>query len=141
MNDLPSQQPPLIYKPLRPFVRAILITLGTLALGIGIVGIYLPALPTTPFLLMAAACYMRSSERLFNWIVKHPRIGPQIQVYLARKAIPLKVKAFSLVVAWSMLLGLALFVVESTVMKALLIALAVIKTIIMVRVKTLREDV
>lgn len=126
------------YKPLRPVVRVILIILGTAALIVGIIGIYLPVLPTTPFLLMAAACYLRSSERLFNRLISHPRIGPHINLYLEKKAIPLKVKIISLVIAWSMLGGLALFVVESTIVKVLLLAVGVAKTIVMIRVKTLK---
>ncbi|MFQ5927946.1 MAG: YbaN family protein [Terriglobia bacterium] len=125
-------------KPLNPVSRALLLVVGTIMLGLGIVGIYLPVLPTTPFLLLAAACYVRSSERLFTWLVYHPRFGPPLNSFLKEKAVPLKVKVISLVIAWAILGGLALFVVESTLMKVLLLALGLLKTVFMLSIKTLR---
>lgn len=53
--------------------------LGLLALALGIVGIALPLLPTVPFLLLAAFCFARSSERLHNWLITHPTLGPPIE--------------------------------------------------------------
>ena len=127
------------FKPVRPAVRFVLIAFGTLALGLGIVGLVFPILPTTPFLLIAAGCYVRSSERLFNWLIHHPRFGSAVRHYVAQKAIPLKVKIVSLTIAWVVLLGTALFLVDRVWLKGLLLAVAVAKTMFMTRIKTLEK--
>jgi len=114
----------------------ILLFAGTLSVAIGVIGIYLPVLPTTPFLLLAAACYVRSSERMYCWLLGQPRLGREIQAILEKRGLPRKVKIFSLAFAWIMLGGLALFVVESSWAKALLIALALVKTGVLLRMKT-----
>lgn len=65
---------------------------GLLALALGIAGIPLPLLPTTPFLLLAAFCFSRSSNRLHDWLVQHKHLGPPIRDWNAHGAIPLKAK-------------------------------------------------
>lgn len=136
-NSVPSE--PLTFRPVHPVLRAVLLVVGTLLLGLGIVGIYVPGLPATPFLLLAAACYLRSSERLFHWLVSRPRMGPQLRLFLQKKAVPRRVKAVSLVLAWAVLGGLALFVVQSAFMKLLFISLALIKTVVMLVIPTLED--
>ena len=56
-------------------MKALLVTVGTLSVGLGVLGIFLPLLPTTVFLLLAAACYARSSERFYQWLVNHRWLG------------------------------------------------------------------
>ena len=65
---------------------------GFLAVGLGAVGIVLPLLPTTPFLLLAAFCFARSSERLHDWLINHPTFGPPILDWRDRGAIGRKAK-------------------------------------------------
>ena len=101
---------------------------GTLFVAIGVLGIYLPVLPTTPFLLLAAACYVRGSKRMYHWLLAQPRLGWEMRRILEKRGLPPGVKVFSLVVAWLVLGSVALFMVESSWAKALLIALALIKT-------------
>jgi uncharacterized membrane protein YbaN (DUF454 family) len=113
--------------------------LGTLALGIGAVGLFLPVLPTTPFLLIALGCYVRSSERLYTWLRQHPRFGPAVQNYVEKKGVPLRVKVISLTIAWAVLGGTALLI-DRVPLQVLLIAVAVGKTFFMIRIKTLRQD-
>jgi uncharacterized membrane protein YbaN (DUF454 family) len=60
-------------------VRALFVALGTIFLALGLVGIVVPILPTTPFLLLAAACYARASERLYAWLLGQPTLGPIIE--------------------------------------------------------------
>jgi len=141
MEKRDSSKPPadtrVVLKPLKPLVRLILVSIGTAALVLGIIGIYVPGLPTTPFLLLAAACYMRSSERLYRWITAHPTIGPHVNLYLEKKAIPLKAKIVSLMIAWTVLLVLVLFVVDGLPVKMLLLGIGVVKTVVMARIGTL----
>lgn len=67
--------------------RAVLIFCGLLSLGVGIIGIVVPLLPTTPFLLLAAACFARSSDRFHSWLLHHPRLGPPIRDWQERGVI------------------------------------------------------
>lgn len=66
---------------------------GTLAVGLAVVGVALPVLPTTPFLLVATWAFARSSPRLEAWLRAHPRLGPPIAAWEQRRAIPRGAKA------------------------------------------------
>lgn len=68
---------------------------GLLALGSGLIGIVLPLVPTVPFLLLAAFCFARSSERLHNWLITHPRLGPPILDWNERGAINRRAKHYA----------------------------------------------
>lgn len=73
-------------------MKTLYIALGTLSLALGILGIFLPLLPTTPFLLLTAALYFKSSPRLYNWLLNHKHLGPYIRNFRENKAIPLRAK-------------------------------------------------
>lgn len=74
------------------WVRLAFGALGTLFLLVGIIGIVTPILPTTPFLLLATACYARSSRRFYNWLMNHPALGPLIVEWRTHRSIPWRVK-------------------------------------------------
>jgi len=78
-------------------VRILLVFLGTLFVVIGIVGIFLPILPTTPFMLLAAACYAKSSSRFYNWIMNNKVFGPIIREWREHRSIPRKAKYYAMV--------------------------------------------
>ena len=90
--------------------RGFLITAGTLSVGVGVVGIFLPILPTTPFLLVAAACYVRSSNRLYRWLLRNRVTSNYIASYRAGKGIPARAKASSICVLWLTLAASAFMV-------------------------------
>ena len=73
-------------------MRVIWIIAGLLSTLIGVIGIFLPLLPTVPLLLLAAFCFARGSERLHHWLITHPKLGPPIQDWNKRGAIGLKAK-------------------------------------------------
>jgi len=73
-------------------MRILYLSIGWLSLALGIVGIFLPLLPTTPFLLLAAVCFSKASPRLHHWLLTHPRLGPGIIAWQTRRVIPLKAK-------------------------------------------------
>lgn len=71
--------------------------LGILFTGLGFVGAFLPVIPTVPFLIVAAACFTRSSTRLENWLMGHRQFGPLLRDWRQRGAIPRRAKWMSLV--------------------------------------------
>ena len=81
-------------------LRILLIITGTISLGLGAVGIFFPLLPTTPFLLISAACYLRGSERMYNWLLKNRWFGEYIKNYQEGRGIPLKTKILAISVLW-----------------------------------------
>jgi uncharacterized membrane protein YbaN (DUF454 family) len=78
----------------------LLVPIGVTSLGIGIVGIFVPLLPTTPFLLLAAACFFRSSERLYKWLMTHRWLGPYLTNYREHRAITMPARIITLLVLW-----------------------------------------
>lgn len=76
------------------------IAAGTLALALGIIGIFVPLLPTTPFLLLAAALYVRTSPRLYDWLLHQKHLGPYIRNFREYRAIPLRAKIVSVGLVW-----------------------------------------
>lgn len=77
---------------------------GLVAVGLGLLGMFLPLLPTTPFLLLAAALFFRSSPRLYAWLLGHRTLGPYIRNFREHKAIPLHTKVVSVSLVWITLL-------------------------------------
>ncbi|WP_373830933.1 YbaN family protein, partial [Bacteroides heparinolyticus] len=80
------------------------IILGTISLVLGFIGIFLPLLPTTPFLLLTAALYFRGSPRLYQWLLNHKYLGTYIRNFRENKAIPLRAKIYSLLLMWGSVL-------------------------------------
>jgi uncharacterized membrane protein YbaN (DUF454 family) len=78
-----------------PVIHWTLLFIGWLAVVLGVAGIFLPLLPTTPFLLLAAACFARTSDRFYQWLVNHPKLGKYVSAYLDGKGIPLKAKCYT----------------------------------------------
>ena len=76
-------------------IRILLIILGSIFVAIGAVGILVPGLPTTPFMILAAACYIRSSNKLYNWLIKNKLFGKHIKNIREGKGIPIRVKIFA----------------------------------------------
>lgn len=85
---------------IRKSKRLLLLTLGLICLGLGIVGYVLPGLPGTIWLIIAATLFVRSSDRLYNFVVNHRLFGEQVKGFLETGSIPLKVKFISLVSMW-----------------------------------------
>lgn len=117
--------------------RIALVVIGTLALALGVIGIVVPVLPTTPFLLLAAACYARSSERLHRWLMSNRYLGEPIRDYRDRRAVKLHVKVYALVVLWA---GIALSIVASGGfwLTLALVAVAIAVTAHILRLRTIK---
>nr|WP_207726892.1 YbaN family protein [Anaerosolibacter carboniphilus] len=119
-------------------IKGTLIVIGTLSIVLGVVGIFLPLLPTTPFLLLGSACYIRSSEKLYKWLIEHKKFGIYIRNYQEKRGIPLKIKIFSIGSLWLSIGYSALFIVSSIMIKLLLFTIAVGVTIHILSLKTLK---
>ena len=105
--------------------RRLLIGAGTLSTGLGIIGVFIPILPTTPFLLLAAACYMRSSERFYQWLINNRIFGAYVRNYIEGKGMPIRTKIYTILLLW-LAIGLSItFGVQNIVIRIVLICLAV----------------
>ncbi len=104
-------------------VRVLLLSAGTVSVALGVVGIFLPILPTTPFLLLAAACYVRSSNKFYTWLVSHPVLSKYILAYLDGQGIPRKAKYYTLLVMW-LTMSISAFIVPLWQVSVLLLCIA-----------------
>lgn len=105
--------------------RAILFTVGSIFLAAGLVGIVVPVLPTTPFLILTAACYARSSARCHRWLVTNRVFGRYLNDYLCGRGVSWRVRAGALVFLWTMIVLSVVFFVDSTWLRVLLLVIAV----------------
>ena len=120
--------------------RSLLLIVGTLSVALGILGIFLPILPTTPFLLLAAYCYARSSERFYQWLLNNRWFGEYIRNYREGRGMPLRDKIVTLTVLW-LTIGFAVaFAVSAWWARLLLVGIASGVTIYLIRLKTRKDE-
>ena len=117
-------------------VRYTLLVVGWLSVVLGVIGIFVPVLPTTPFLLLAAACFVRSSRRFYLWLVNHRHLGPWIRDYLEGNGIPLKGKVYAIALMWASI-GLSCYLVPMPWARAFMLTSAVLVSLYILRQKTL----
>ena len=130
LNDL-NKSKQSISKP----IQILLITLGTFFVGVGIAGIFIPVLPTTPFLLLSAALYAKSSKRFYNWLINNRIFGQYIKNYREGKGIPLRLKIITITLLWITIGCSAIFAVDILWVRILLVAIAVGVMVHVVRIK------
>jgi uncharacterized membrane protein YbaN (DUF454 family) len=120
-------------------VRPLFFVAGTISLVFGAIGIVLPILPTTPFLLLALACYCRSSERMTHWMLNNKYFGKYIRNYKEGKGIPLKTKLFVISILWITISYSALFVIPVWIAQLILFIIAAAVSFHITRLPTYRE--
>jgi len=120
-------------------LKAFLIVIGFISVGLGILGMFLPVLPTTPFLLLAAACFAKSSKRFYYWLLNNKWFGSYLKNYREGKGIPLKIKIMALSFLWSTILLSTIFFLDNIYLRILLISIAVGVTIHISLIKTKKE--
>jgi len=121
-------------------IQVLLITTGTFFVGVGIAGIFIPILPTTPFLLISAALYARSSKRFYNWLINNRIFGRYIRNYREGKGIPLKVKIITTILLWITIGCSAIFAIDIFWVRFLLVIIAIGVTIHIVRIRPKDEN-
>ena len=119
--------------------RKLLIVAGSLCVALGIIGIFLPVLPTTPFLLLAAACYARSSQSFYRWLLNQKHLGEYIRNYREGRGISLRAKILTVAVLWASIGYSALAAVDSVVVRIILLVTAIGVTIHVVTMPTFRQ--
>lgn len=117
--------------------KTLLIMLGTIFVILGIIGIVLPVVPTTPFLIIAGLCYIRSSKRLYNRLIKINIIGNHIRNYVEFQSVERKMKRYSLIFLWIPSLITLIFIVDSWYVRSFTIGFAAILTVHILKLKTI----
>jgi uncharacterized protein len=115
-------------------VRFIFGTLGTLFVGIGLFGLVVPLLPTTPFLLLAAACYFRASRRLYRWLLNNPSFGPLISEWRMHRSIPWRTKLVAIATMAVTLAVSIIFFVQNGYLQVALAVMGVALAVWMYRI-------
>ncbi len=119
--------------------KILYIIAGSAALALGIIGVFVPVLPTTPFLLLTAFCYMRSSKRLYDWLIGHRVFGTYIYNYITYKAVLKRAKIISLVFLWGTL-GVSMLLVDSWGVRAVLLVIGAAVSVHLLMLKTIAGD-
>lgn len=112
---------------------------GILLVAIGIIGIFLPVLPTTIFLILASACFVKSSPKANEWLRNHRILGIYIKNYQEKSGLTIKEKIFNIVFLWIMILASAFFLSDELYIKILLLAIAIGVSIHIIMIKTKRN--
>lgn len=120
--------------------KGILIFAGTMCVALGVLGMFLPLLPTTVFLLMAAYCYSRSSERFHNWLLNNRWCGAYIKNYKSGNGISVRQKVSTIAILWASI-GFSIWMISASFwLTLLLLAIAGGVTIHLVMLKTHRPE-
>ena len=122
-----------------PLFRAVLLVVGTASLVLGVIGIVPPVLPTTPFLLVTAACYARASTRLYQWLLGQPSLGPIVVEWRRSRSLPPGVKTRALMVV-AITFAISVVLVDLLLLRAGLVATGVILAIFLYRIPTARPE-
>ena len=124
--------------PRQSLKKCLLAVAGLIFLVLGTIGFVLPVLPATPFLLLAAFCFLRSSSRLYDWMMGHKIFGPYINNYLKYRAVMKRAKIIALLVLWVSLL-MSILVVNSLPVQLLLMMVGLLVSIHIATLKTLAK--
>ncbi|MCB9071167.1 MAG: YbaN family protein [Prevotellaceae bacterium] len=120
-------------------MRYFVLGAGYLCVALGVLGIFLPILPTTPFLLLASYLFYRSSHKAQQWLLGHKYLGSYIADFQIHKSIPLRVKIYSISMLWITILLSAFVVLDNWWLRIMLLAIATAVTIHILSFKTKKD--
>ena len=112
-------------------IKTVLIITGTLFLGLGVIGVFIPGLPTTPFLLLSSGIYLRSSERLYKKVIENRFIGNYIKEFQIKKGMTIRQKIVSISLMWTMILISCFFFISSAGLQGIILSVGLAGTIVM----------
>jgi hypothetical protein len=112
-------------------IKFLLIFLGTVSLILGITGIFVPGLPTTPFLLLTAGCYVKSSDKLYHYLINNKLVGTYISDFRIKKGMTKKSKIYAICMMWLMIALSSIFFITPFSSKVVVSVIGVIGTIVM----------
>lgn len=119
--------------------KLLLRILGILCVFLGVLGIFLPILPTTPFLLLASWAFLKSSEKLYHWLMNHPFLGLYIRSYLEYKGVSKTHKIMAILTLW-LTMGISMILVDLNWVRGLLVLIGLGVTIHLLKLKTLTVE-
>lgn len=119
--------------------KILLIIVGTVSVVLGVTGIFLPILPTTPFLLLASYCFLKSSSRLYNWLMDHPVLGFYVKSYIKYRGVEKRYKILSISLLWLTML-ISIYIVKNNYVRLLLLAIAIGVTTHILKLRTLSKE-
>ena len=125
---------------LRRPIKVLLISLGTFFIGVAIVGIFVPILPTTPFLLISSALYAKSSKKFYNWLINNKIFGKYIKNYREGKGITLKLKIIATALLWITIGCSAIFALDILWARVLLVIIAILVTTHIIRINPIDKS-
>jgi uncharacterized membrane protein YbaN (DUF454 family) len=117
-------------------MKAVLVVCGSISVALGVVGIFLPLLPTTVFLLLAAACYARSSDRFYHWLVTHRWLGAYIRNHYEGRGMRRRDKIITILALWAGIGATAFLTVDALWLRLLLFGIALGVTLHVARLPT-----
>ena len=118
--------------------KALLVAAGSICIVLAVLGVFLPLLPTTPFLLLASACYVRSSERLHGWLMGNRLLGGYIRNFKERRGIPVRAKVTTVILLWLPLLY-SVYRLDILWLELGLVLMGLVWSILIFRMKTLKD--
>lgn len=113
------------------FLKSVFILLGTLSLFVGVIGIVVPGLPTTPFLLLTAGLYIKSSDKLYTKLINNRLVGSYILTFKQRQGMTRKSKIYAISTMWAMIALSCIFFIEPISIILVVLACGIIGTIVM----------
>ena len=135
MNDHPKQHS----AKLPGFYRYLYLVSGVLLVAVGVIGIFLPILPTTIFLILASACFVKGSPKANDWLRNHKILGAYLKNYQDKSGLTVKAKILNISFLWLMILTSAYFFTEEIFIRLLLLAIAIGVTTHLLMVKTKKD--
>lgn len=120
-------------------MKILLTVIGSIAIVLAILGIFLPLLPTTPFLLLASACYLRGSKRMHRWLLNNRVFGEYLRNFEEGKGIPLKAKITAIALLWASL-AFSIYKVQIVPLQLMLVMLGIGVSIFLLKMKTLDTE-
>lgn len=114
-------------------LRWLLLIAGWVAFVLGIIGLLLPVIPTTPFLLVSAACWVRSSPRFYLWLITHRWFGQYLRYYLSGEGIPRRIKVIAITLLWLMILPTAILIVQYRWLSISMLLIGTVVSIYLIR--------